>query len=155
MKLLNQSNTVSFMLPRALINGIQEIGEQVPRLMNATKGIGKGAVQATQTATPTLAEAMTEAQKLHNTSKWGNRINAAMIATTPIGIAPLFLKDADTKALEQMRKEDARRQALGLPPLAINKQLREKEQEPVPTGFSRSNGDTRIIDLTPEHILKI
>jgi len=140
MKLLTNSNISDFMLGKALA-AIPNVFKRTVKAVDPIQG------------PVSLAEAMTEAQKLHNTSKWGNRLNAAMIATTPLTLAPVVMKGADTKAIEAMRLEDKRREALGLPPLATNKQIAQTQAQP--TGFSKTNGDVRIIDLTPSNIVKL
>lgn len=48
---------------------------------------------------------------------------AGSIAAVPLGFAPMFLKSADTKAVENMRRQDEVRESIGLKPLAATPQM--------------------------------
>lgn len=48
---------------------------------------------------------------------------AGSIAALPLGFAPMFLKSADTKAVENMRRQDEMRESIGLKPLAATPQM--------------------------------
>lgn len=151
----------------ANFNFMQKLGTTVKRVL-PKPGQAMSNLKSIQ-GTPNIVDTLNTIKEANQHSKLGNTLNAVGLAGIPLGLAPLVMKDANTKALEQMRNEDKLREAKGLAPLATNTRLMDmakqgvsavgdtlQQKRPVTQpSFSTSKGGTRIVDLTPEHIVRI
>lgn len=101
--------------------------------------------------------ALAQDAKTYRQGKWGKAgviANVGMMAGTPLMLAPMFMEDANTKAVKAMRAEDKAREARGLKPLAATPQMIAEDAAKVASGaFSYSSDDTRIVNMAPKYIL--
>lgn len=164
----NNHNIVHFGRFEAIKNGVNTVKQ------GASKLIGQGAkaaatagddvadvAQATQQQlSPQHIAALTslaEDARTYRQGKWGKAgviANVGMMAGTPLMLAPLFMEDANTKAVKAMRAEDKKRELMGLKPLAATPQMiAEDAAKAASSAFSYSQDNTRVINMTPKYIL--
>lgn len=114
------------------------VGSWVRSTLKGVRKAPAGAINSVKTATTPQVGFLDRA------------IGVGTLASVPIGVAGMVVPNADTRAVESMRKADAAREAQGLKPLAMTPQLiAEKAAAMSPKTMSSTVGDIRTTNPAP------
>lgn len=165
MKLLSKFSNNA---PTANFNGLMRMvgsavkGMAKPAMQNVDD-VGKAAGATATALSPAHVQELTklaEDAKNYRNGNWNKAFTVGTVAGVPLMAAPLVMPDANTRAVQSMRAEDKRREAMGLKPLAATPQMiaenASKAAEVLPNkapNFSYSLDNSRIVNMTPQYVL--
>lgn len=112
--------------PDALVSKLSQTDVLTPEELAALQQTVANAKNRINSSDVEALQYMAENAKKYKAGVWEkiNAVgNAGMLASIPFMALPFMMKDANTAALENMRKEDKIREAVGLRPLTTTTQL--------------------------------